>query len=497
MGKFRNVIAADAISEYSDYKPEVQGLGLFKRGVERWHADYSFRSAYEKDPAAALAAAGIGEIDPGDLDILLVSEKATQATAGEIPLPRICAEYRRFIKVKQKHAKQIRDASPSDDRYRRWRQRMVNSGVFSQGVAKFQKVVHAPFAIELCKGCTVNCWFCGVDAEQYDGYAPFDEENEKLWRGILRVFEKQMGRDFAEHGFCYWATEPFDNPDYEKFLDAFHDELGYLPQTTTAVPMRDPERTRQFLEFTKTRNSFVQRFSVTTRKDFERIHEYFDPEELLLVELIPQFENRASAKATAGRTRKLVLDRLDSGKKVPFEYDLESTGSIACVSGFLLNIPERYIRLITPCRATDQWPLGYRIIAQTTFESPDEVDAFVGDCIANRMPQSLEEGDPVGLLHPESTTLDVVDDTTLEIAGGGLRITMKGVDGAADFAERLRQGSDSLEQFVEARIDAGFDAMETLMVMNRIFRTGVLRDPDDWDQVRDRTVPLSITAIKA
>ena len=487
-----NQTAVHDIPEYSDYEPNVDGLGLFKRGVERWHGDFAFRDAYAKDRAAALAASGLAAIDPDDLDILVVGEKATMATQGEIPLPEVCAEYRRFIKVKQKHAKQVRDATPSSDRYRLWRQRMINSGVFSQGVAKFEKVVHAPFAIELCKGCTVNCWFCGVDAEEYDGYVAFDAETEELWRGILQAFKKNMGRDFAQNGFCYWATEPFDNPDYEKFIDAFHDELGYLPQTTTAIAMRDPERTRRLLEFTKTRNSFVQRFSVTTKKDFDGIHEYFDPEELLLVELIPQFENRASAKATAGRTRKLVMDRIDAGKKVPFEYDLESTGSIACVSGFLVNVPERYIRLITPCRATDQWPLGYRIIAETTFESAEDIDAFVADCIENRMPQSLEAEDPIGFLHPESTTVEMVDRSTLDIAGGGLRITMKGVDGAEDFAERLRNGAETLERFVDERVEAGFDATETLLVLNRIFRTGVLRDPDDWDQVRDRAVPLSI-----
>ena len=229
----------------------------------------------------------------------------------------------------------------------------------------------------------------------------------------------------------------------------------------------------------------------------EEIHKFFDPEELLLVELIPQFENRASAKATAGRTRKLVLDRLESGKKVPFEYDLESTGSIACVSGFLVNIPERYIRLITPCRATDQWPLGYRILNETNFESAEDVDAFIADCLDNRMPQALEEDDPVGLLHPESTQIEVIDETTLAIVGGGLRITMKGVDGAVDFAERLVRGSVSLGQFVDDRAEAGFDATESLLVMNRIFRTGVLRDPDDWDQVRERAVSLSIAATEA
>jgi hypothetical protein len=88
---------------------------------------------------------------------------------------------------------------------------MINSGVFSQGVAKFEKVVHAPFAAELSRGCTVNCWFCGVDAGKFEGSASFDEPTEELWRGMLQVLADEIGPDFAQHGFCYWATEPFDN----------------------------------------------------------------------------------------------------------------------------------------------------------------------------------------------------------------------------------------------------------------------------------------------
>jgi radical SAM family RiPP maturation amino acid epimerase len=495
MAKTMNDEMADCdLPDYSDYEPNVDDLGLFKRSVERWHADFAFRDRYRADREKALADVGLEEIDPDDLDILVFKKQAREATNGQRPLSEICAEYRRFIHVKMKHAKQVRDSSPVDDRYRRWRQRMINSGVFSQGVAKFEKVVHAPFAVELCRGCTVNCWFCGVDAAEYEGYIPFNDSTETLWREILGAFRGVMGQEFAQHGFCYWATEPFDNPDYEKFIDVFHDELGYLPQTTTAVAMRDPERTRRLLEFTKTRNAFVQRFSVTTKKDFNLIHEYFDPEELLLVELIPQFENRASPKATAGRTRKVVMERLETGKKVPFRYDLEQTGSIACVSGFLVNLPERNIRLITPCRATDRWPLGYRILAESGFETGEDVEKFIQECIEHRMPQALEPEDPVGLLHPDTTTIDVISDTSFAIVGGGMKITLDGVEGARDFADRLCAGARTLEEFVEGRMELGFDAMDTLLTMNRVFRTGTLRDPDDWEQVNSETVPLSITA---
>jgi radical SAM family RiPP maturation amino acid epimerase len=488
----QNQTASDPMDvvDYKDYEPEIKGLGLFKRGVERWHADFAFRDAYALDRRAALDSAGLEGIDPDELDILVHRHMAIAANEADTPVPPMVAAYRRFIKVKMKHAKQVRDSRPDNDRYLRWRRRMINSGVFSQGVAKFEKVVHAPFAAELSRGCTVNCWFCGVDAGKFEGSASFDEPTEELWRGMLQVLADEIGPDFAQHGFCYWATEPFDNQDYEQFVDAFHDELGYLPQTTTAVAMRDPERTRRLLKMAGERNAFVQRFSVTTKKDFDAIHRDFDPEELLLVELIPQFENRASPKATAGRVRSLVLDRIDAGKEVPFEYDLEMTGSIACVSGFLINVPERMVRLVTPCRATDQWPLGYRILREERFEDAEGLRCFVRSCIENEMVQSLEPEDVVEIRHPEAVTFEIPEPDQLDVVGGGMRISMRGIVGAADLAERVRNGAASLTELVEDREKAGYEPAETILGINRLFRAGCLREPND----RSEHVQLSISA---
>ena len=42
-------------------------------------------------------------------------------------------------------------------------------------------------------------------------------------------------------------------------------------------------------------------------------------------------------------------------------------GTIACVSGFLFNMVERNVRLISPCNASERWPLGYRIYDEGTF----------------------------------------------------------------------------------------------------------------------------------
>ena len=64
-------------------------------------------------------------------------------------------------------------------------------------------------------------------------------------------------------------------------------------------------------------------------------------------------------------------------------------------------------------------------------------------------------------------------------------------------ADRLRQGARTLESFVDDRAELGYDPMDTLLAMNRVFRTGMLRDPDDWEQIESETVPLSVTAAES
>ena len=63
-------------------------------------------------------------------------------------------------------------------------------------------------------------------------------ENARLWRAILDHWVDLFGTA-AQTGFCYWATDPADNPDYPRFIEDYHAATGNLPQTTTAAPLRD------------------------------------------------------------------------------------------------------------------------------------------------------------------------------------------------------------------------------------------------------------------
>ncbi len=92
-----------------------------------------------------------------------------------------------------------------------------------------------------------------------------------------------------------WATDPLDNPDYERFLADFHDVLGRCPQTTTAQPHKDTERTRELLRLSHSLGSPVDRFSIISLNVLNRVHVAFSPGELLRVDCIPQ--NREAIRA--------------------------------------------------------------------------------------------------------------------------------------------------------------------------------------------------------
>ena len=179
-------------------------------------------------------------------------------------------------------------------------------------MVKADGLVHATCCFELAKGCSVGCWFCGVAAPKLGGMFQATPENRKMWRGALKVVRSVVGPG-AKRGFCYWASDPLDNPDYEKFACDFHHILGTFPQTTTAIPLRDAQRTRRVLSLSQERGCDLNRFSVLTLKTFERIFQEFTPQELVYVELIPQNkESQSCLLYTSPSPRDGLLSRMPS-----------------------------------------------------------------------------------------------------------------------------------------------------------------------------------------
>jgi hypothetical protein len=276
----------------------------------------------------------------------------------------------------------------------------------------------------------------------------------------------------ARSAFLYWATDPLDNPDYEHFLTDFYDVFGVCPQTTTAQGQKDIERTRRVIQLAHSLGSPVDRFSIIALNSLYRVHEGFTPEELLRVECVPQNKESAEGglirKSNAGRARKFAKKR--SSELV----SQEQSSTIACVSGFLFNMVDRTVKLITPCNASDRWPLGY-----------DLMRSMIDDTIRD----SLGVLDTVRLRHDVRI---VVGPERLRVVSMGLGLAFENQPQAGELAELLAAGTYTVEQIaLRRRQAAGVPPAETLAVLDRLFLGGFF---DEEPPAPENTELLQLTA---
>ena len=345
-------------------KSNISLVAGTKRFLEYWTMQPGFEAEFRKNPEEALNKVGLGSLttltDIDALKILAIKEEAEKVKDKPFEeLPLAVREYRNFINMKIKHRNDLKSQGcvPEYPAFAAWRSRQVNRCWAELGV-KNDSIIHAPLIFELNLGCSVGCPFCGVAAGGLKKVFRGTEENIALWRDVLTEAQKIIGKA-AGSGTCYYACEPLDNPEYEQFSTIFFEVLGEVPQITTAVAMRKPERTKALLKMLAGQKQHIHRFSVLSLDIFHQIMEYFTPEELLDVELLPQFEEAPKcAFAEAGRAR-----GFDSSK-------VQKNGegdTIACASGFIVNMAEKSLRLISPCNASAEHPTGELFIARDTF----------------------------------------------------------------------------------------------------------------------------------
>jgi radical SAM family RiPP maturation amino acid epimerase len=294
----------------------------------------------------------------------------------------------------------------------------------------------------------------------------------------------------ARRGFLYWATDPLDNPDYEHYLADFYDVFGVCPQTTTAQGQKDIERTRRILQLAHSLGSPVDRFSIIALNSLYRVHEGFTPEELLRVECVPQNKESAAAgrvlKSNAGRARKFAAKR---GNELVSQ---EQSSTIACVSGFLFNMVDRTVKLITPSNASDRWPLGYWVIAQGTFGTADELRDLMRSMIDETIRDSLGVLDTVRLRRDVRI---VVGSDRLRVVSMGLGLAFENQPRASELAELLAAGTYTAEQVALRRREAAdVPPAETLAVLDRLFLGGFFDEEPPAPISQEATGLLQLTA---
>jgi radical SAM family RiPP maturation amino acid epimerase len=376
--------------EKGPHDPEiVRKVAQYKRLAEKWTLDAAFRDDYKRDPVKAIAATGF-DISPEAFD-LLIDKEALKKRVDDIregrrsrdDIPESYLLYRGFIREKLEDREKMRKERcvPAEPHFKAWRQRQEKRCWMEMGPSAIS-MIQAPLMFELTEGCSVGCPFCGLASKGLQGIFRYTEDNAALWRETLSRIHTIIG-DAAGCATCYYASEGLDNPDYEKFLADYFHEFGIVPQTTTAVSTRDIERTRALLRFGEENHPHIDRFSVLNADMRDKLFESFTPEELILVELLPQFpEAPGNRFAKAGRNRDRDND--------------EVSGTIACASGFVINMPKRTIRLMTPFVSDRNHPTGEWNLEKCSFTSAEDLEFQIRRMIETYMPLQLDLEKPCG-----------------------------------------------------------------------------------------------------
>lgn len=464
---------------------ELAPYARYKRVAEWYAIDPAFRNLLERDPAEALARLGA---DFSALDPQVAREGARGVALGryqEEPYrsnPYVAAagalNARVSGYVEQVHGR----AGFSSERLFRFADTQRNRcRMESSAIRAHANIRYFPLAFELSDGCRVQCPFCGLDAPAHRADFPHDESGARLWRDVLAACVRVVGPITAACS-CYFATEPFDNPDYELFLRDFYEVAGGLPQTTTAVADRCPERVRSLMRMygpTRLRTQNPLRLSVRTLGQYRRIAEAFSPEELAFVEIVANNPESLNRYAASGRVR-------GGG----FEAQKELAYSLCCVAGAVVNMTRRTVSFIEPEIPDGRFPTGLRVRTVRTFNDGPSFeqalrelfDAYGHGLMPRDLPLALN---PHAQVRFEGGTVVFAGDGVCHRVSDGLLIRSalralgaeaeSGIDKNIGAGDRTDKSSQSFDAILQATCAFGATADELYQRMNALFVRGYLR----------------------
>lgn len=461
---------------------ELDLVARAKRFRERYSADRRFREALEagEDAQALFDRHGVPLKAEDALPLWHVETwqriKETD-TLAEWPVAQAWTRWINDLLAHRDMLKAHGDHT-GDRRFAAWRRREMLRADSELG-ARNMSITHPIVAYELSKGCSVGCWFCGISAESFDRALPYTQENEALWQGVLSVMADRFG-SAAQTGFCYWATDPMDNPDYDRFITDHWKIVGWLPQTTTAAPLKDIDLTRRVIALFDQARCVINRFSITSLRQLDEVHAAFTPQELLAVEMVLQNKGALTHKAVAGRVLSRRKALREKGREPTATETKVDTGTIACVSGFLINMVERRVQLVSPCASSSRWPLGYRIYDQGRFGSPEEFAAQVERMIDDNMPEEMP-ADAVIALREDLRLVPEADDR-VELANDVTKHTLAGFPFIRGMAEMIAEGGHTSGEIAARLVGDGGDVFAVSAVMQDFYNLGLI----DWQRRQSR-----------
>ena len=400
--------------------------------------------------------------------------------AASNPMLEKWLEYRSFL-IDLRHAyRNLNDASHHNPQFYAWRNRQIRRCDDTLKMSA-DNITHPSFAFELSEGCSIGCWFCGISADKYKGYFPYDSENKLLWQNILKSLLATFGPGSLQTAFCYWATDPTDNPDYIQFIQDFFNIVGIIPQSTLARPVKDLNWTRALLEFNNKQPSIVNRFSITSLSQLKAVHKAFSAQELLQVELVQQHKQAQVAlqKSNSGRARQNVNQQSAKQQDKPIKSQMGITDqhtTIACVTGFLINLCKRSIQLISPRPANDEFPLGYKVHQQCDFTDLDSFESAIQQLIDNHMSANIKQHQP--LCFREDLAYSE-DDNGFTLANHKHNYHIKFGDNAKLLGQLIhRNHQDSTQKIVKLATEKGANILVTTKNIDDLYQLSLITEKE-------------------
>ena len=360
-----------------------EAIGLVKRALEYDNMIPGFADEIVADPQGTLDKYGI-PLRPEDITFMPRDPDNPRHLEARFPDSK-AKLYADFVNRKFASIEIIREnCDPAEPRFSKWRSIQMGRCMLDLG-PQYQGIIHSPLTFELSKGCSIGCKFCGLSAGPLQQIFRYTDENAVLWKNVLAKVKELLG-DAAGEATLYFATEPFDNPDYELFKDDFKNTFGNLPQITTAASDRSIERLRPLIKELNEDGRFIYRLSLLSEEMFHMICEEFTPEELTLVELLPQYtEAPANHFAQTGRNE---VDPSMSKEEI-------GGGTISCITGFVVNMCTRSVTLTTPTWSDKEHPNGQFIIDEATFTDAADLISVMKRMIDEHMKVYLEPDDVI------------------------------------------------------------------------------------------------------
>ena len=378
--------------------------------------------AFEEDTAAFLKQYDL-DLDPEEMRMIFLTENQEEkekifSSENVLDLiPESMFRYAQFVQNKLYFRDFLRDKGcvPANKAAAAWRERNNKRCDSALGGVNIS-FIHAILTIELAKGCSVGCEFCGLSAQRLSKLFRYNEENAKLFKDVLTVLKEVLGQS-AGFGMMYFATEPLDNPDYEKFEEIYYSVFGIIPQITTAVFDRNIERTRKLVHELDERPGFIHRFSLRDLEMAKTALREFTPEELVNVELITQYEDspyfipytvvgsereHVEERKRGVHSERILNEALAESLDAPVLHneikrmkDLKHVdpGTICCVDGFHINMCDKTISILTPCHMSEMFPNGISETASVTFTDGEDFREKLLEMIEHYMIISLPKNE--------------------------------------------------------------------------------------------------------